>query len=103
MKGIPIRLTEERWFHIAKHHPELKRLRRLVSKTVTKPDRLFFFAAIRDFAAVAKHSELLKLGIAPNLVVHYKEVSDQDGFIVTAFPISEWRMRRKFGNWQRLR
>ena len=39
----------------------------------------------KDFAAIAEFPELRRLGLASNLVVHYGEVSDRDGFIVTAF------------------
>ena len=101
--GVPIRLTEERWFHIIKHHPELKRIRSLVLRAVSRPERLFYFAGAKDLAAVVRSTQLVRGKIAPNLVVHYREVSDRDGFIVTAFPISEVRMWRKFQNWQRLR
>ena len=96
-------MTEERWFHVTKHHPELKRLRRLVLRTVAQPKSVFLFAKTGDLAAVAQFAELAKLGLSSNLVVHYRELSNQDGFIVTAFPISSRRMRRKFTRWQRLK
>lgn len=101
--GVPIRLTEERWFHITKHHPELKRTRSLVLRAVSRPERLFYFAVAKDLAAVVRSTLLARRKIASNLVVHYREVSDRDGFIVTAFPISQARMWREFRNWQRLR
>lgn len=103
MNGVPIRLTEERWFHITKHHPELRKYHGLVLKAITRPSHIFVSARTKDLAAVAEFSELVKLGLAPNLVVHYREISDGDGFIVTAFPICERRMWRKFHRWQRLR
>jgi hypothetical protein len=98
-----MRLTEERWFHIVKHHPELKKHHVLILKAVTRPSHILVYARTKDLAAVAEFAELVKLGLAPNLVVHYKETSDRDGFMVTAFPISEGRMWRKFRRWQRLR
>ena len=101
--GVPVRLTEERWFHITKHHPELKKFRSLVLDAVNHPNRLFLFARTGDMAAVAQFRQLVRLGVASNLVVHYKEVSDRDGFIVTAFPMSKQRMRRRFSRWQRLK
>jgi len=102
-KGVPIRLTEERWFHIAKHHPELKKQHRLILQTVARPGRVFLSPKTGDLAAVAEFPQLAELGLARHLVVHYREISDRDGFIVTAFPISRGRMRRKFIRWQRLR
>jgi len=96
-------LTEERWFHVTKHHPELRKLRRLVLRTLAQPGSVFLFAKPGDFAAVAQFAELTKLGLSSNLVVHYRELSNQDGFIVTAFPISKTRMRRKFSRWLRLK
>lgn len=101
--GVPIRLTEERWFHITKHHPELKKQHRLVLQTVAQPSHVFLSPRTRDLAAVAEFPQLAKLGLARHLVVHYREIADRDGFIVTAFPISKRRMRRKFIRWERLK
>jgi hypothetical protein len=67
------------------------------------PRQLFFFLATEDFAAIAQLSELAKAGLASDLVVHYKEISIRDGFIVTAFPMSTKRMNRTFSRWRRLR
>ena len=103
VNGIPIRLTEERWYHITKHHPELKGIRPLVLRTISFPQLLFYSASTSDLAAVAELPELAQLRLAPNLVVHYKEISNRDGFIVTAFPISKVRMHLRFKNWQRLK
>ncbi len=71
--------------------------------TVARPRKLFFFLETRDFAAVAESIQLEKSSLAQNLVVLYKEISDRDGFIVTAFPMSHRRMRWRFRRWQRLR
>jgi hypothetical protein len=103
VNGVPIRLTEERWFQIGKDHPELKRLRRLVLHTVAQPQRLFFWPRTGDLAAMAEFSELAKHGITANLIVHYGESSDRGGFIVTAFAMSRRRMQRRFRRWQRLK
>ncbi len=103
INGVPIRLTEERWFHIVKHHPELKKLQKLVLRTVAEPEFVFLFSLTRDLAAVSEYPDLQELGLASSLVVHYKEASDRGGFIVTAYPMSLTRMRRKFLRWQRLK
>jgi hypothetical protein len=101
--GVPIRLTDERWYHITKHHPELRPFRHLILTAVAHPTQLFFFSQTADFAAVAKFSELASMGLASNVVVHYKEVTKRDGFIVTAFPMSSGRIKRRFSRWRRLR
>jgi len=88
---------------VTKHHPELKRLRGLVLRTIARPNNVFLFAKTGDLAAVARFAELAKFGLSSSLVVHYRELSNQDGFIVTAFPISSKRMRRKFSHWLRLK
>jgi hypothetical protein len=103
LRGVPIRLTEERWFHITKHHQELRNLREFVLATVARPDSAFLFPPTGEFAAVSRHSELIGTGVAPYLVVHYREITNHDGFIVTAFPMSLSRMKRRFGRWQRLK
>ena len=103
VNGVAIRLSEERWFHITKHHPELKGLQELVLRAVAKPKRLYCFAQSADYAAVGEFAELEARGLSVNLVVHYKQARGRDGFIVTAFPVSHKRMLRKFRNWQRLR
>lgn len=37
-RGIPIRLTEERWRHIVHRHPEMEGERERVLETVADPD-----------------------------------------------------------------
>jgi hypothetical protein len=37
--GRPVELTEERWRHIARRHPEIETCRELVLQAVQKPDR----------------------------------------------------------------
>jgi len=103
VNGVPIRLTEERWYHITKHHPELREFRGLVLTAVAYPKQLFSFSGIGDFAATAKFAQLASAGLASNIIVHYKEISNRDGFIVTAFPMSDRRIRRSFSRWRRLR
>jgi hypothetical protein len=38
--GIPIRLTDERWAHIAEEHGELASMRAEVLETVSRPERI---------------------------------------------------------------
>jgi len=38
--GVPIRLTDERWTHVAEEHGELADLRSAVLETVSQPERI---------------------------------------------------------------
>lgn len=80
--GVPIRLTEERWGHIAENHPELAVMRAAVLETVTDPDVIQAgdsgeLLAIRTYDETPLTSKYL--------VVPYREVTSQDGFILTAY------------------
>ncbi len=80
--GIPIRLTEERWQHIIKGHPELKNYQNEVLKTVAQPDEIYE-GAQGELLAVRKITE------NKFLVVVYREINPEDGFIITAFLTSK--------------
>jgi len=75
-KGVPIRLTEERWFHIVENHDELAGLSNEVLLTVEDP----------DFIVKGWTDELLAVRKIDGkyLVAVYKEL-EKDGFIITAF------------------
>lgn len=77
-----IRLTSERWYHIAKNHPELQKSENAIISNVENPD---FVVQANDMAlmAVTKRGEKF-------LVVVYKEdIKLNDGFIITAFVTSK--------------
>lgn len=67
--GVPIRLTDERWAHIAEEHAELADLRSAVLETVSQPERI------------------LLGGDGEHLAVREMETRERadDGFIITAF------------------
>ena len=72
--GIPIRLTEERWYHIVENHDELAGLSDEVLLTVEDPD--YIVKGWKDgLLAVRKF-------VGDKVV--YKEL-ENDGFIITAF------------------
>jgi hypothetical protein len=80
--GIPVRITEERWEHITRRHPEIRNQKEKVMETISTPDIILG----GDF------SELLAIRFYPKtpltekyLVVVYREISSQDGFILTAY------------------
>jgi len=76
--GVPIRLTEERWFHIVENHDDLAGHYDDVLNVVEDPD--FILRGTGGAPIAAK-------GVARKtyLAVVYKEISRQDGFIITAY------------------
>ena len=77
-RGVPIRLTDERWAHISQEHGELAGLREEVVQAIGQAERVFAGQA-GELLAVRR----LETGKA--LVVVYREASDEDGFVITAF------------------
>ena len=72
--GIPIRLTEERWYHIVENHDELAGLSDEVLLTVEDP----------DYIVKGWKDELLAVRKFVGDKVVYKKL-ENDGFIITAF------------------
>jgi hypothetical protein len=99
---VQIRLTEERWSHIIDHHPEIERFLDEILFTVSNPRHLYLFAKKYILAATNSYSRLQDYGLPTNIVVHYKEFKD-DGFILTAFVMSDERLGRRFKNWKKLK
>ena len=87
--GILIRLTEERWKHIVLMHPSLSNKRAKVLSTVKNPDYIFK-GSKKELLATSK------LSSTHYLVVVYKETTS-DGFIITAFDISDvyWLFKKE--------
>ena len=83
---VPIRLSEERWSHILKGHGELGGFQVELLLTVSRPEAVYRPPSGRrpQFAAVSRFDRLRASGLAENLVVHYREVSVDDGFILTS-------------------
>lgn len=89
---IPIRLTEERWGHITKRHPEMESQKEKIEETISSPDII----QEGDFG------ELLAMRFYPKtpltrkyLVVAYKELRKQEGFLLTAYFTSIPSKRRR--------
>jgi hypothetical protein len=75
--GVLVRLTDERWAHIAEEHCELAGCRDLVLEALSAPQRVLAggageLLAVREFEA------------GKFLVVVYREL-ENDGFVITAF------------------
>jgi hypothetical protein len=105
INNVKVRLTQERWLHIAEYHRELINFQLEILLTIAEPDRVFFSptGAQPNFAAVKVFDRLADYGLAKNLTVHYKELPGSSGFILTAFVISDKRLKKRFRLWQRLK
>jgi hypothetical protein len=75
--GVPIRLTDERWIHIAEEHAELAGYRLEVLVTIRDPERIVAGNAGELLATRTQQDGKL-------LVVVYRELVS-DGFVITAF------------------
>jgi len=78
VNGVPIRLTYERWFHIIENHDDLASYYFEVLETVECPD--FIIKGNKGSLKATKN-----MGKDKWLVVIYREVSRNDGFIITAY------------------
>jgi hypothetical protein len=90
--GVPIRLTDERWFHIVENHDDVAGYYDDVLETVEDPDLI-----LRGYrgALIA----VRQLRGRKYLAVIYKEVSRKDGFIITAYFTSE--ISRRIIRWRK--
>ncbi len=88
VRGIPIRLTPERWMHIIEARDELAGRMPDVLETVENPDWVTkgYRGALVAWKGFARRRFLS---------VVYKEVSKRDGFIVTAFFTSKPKRRNR--------
>ena len=84
---IPIRLPQERWFHITESHDYMSGLSDIVLETINDPEEII----------QGDNNELIAIKNFNNkyMVVMYKEVSENDGFIITAFITSHIHRVRK--------
>lgn len=82
VEGVPVRLTDERWSHICRRHPELVGQERKVLGTIESP-AMVLRGDYGEKLAV-RFYEITPL-TSKYLVVAYKELSSTDGFVVTAY------------------
>ena len=76
--GVPIRLPDERWEHIVSNKPYMESYHDQVLDAVETPTWV-----LRSYAGALV--AVLTLGKQRYLHVVYREVSRDDGFIITAF------------------
>lgn len=80
--NVPVRLTEERWRHIVSRHPEMHGQRERVLETVQRPEivqegDLGVILGARYYSETPLTSKFL--------VAAYRELSVEDGFVLTAY------------------
>jgi len=102
--GALVRLTAKQWEHIVTARPELKDFKREILEVVEHPDEVFEPPprVKPQLHAVKRFERLADVGLSENLVVVFRELTRQEGFIITAFPISDRRKRRMYRLWRRL-
>ncbi len=76
--NVLIRLTEERWFHITEEHSEMAGYYFEVFETIEEPEAIYEGKTGELIAT--KEIEKYKY-----IVVIYRESSEEDGFVITAF------------------
>ena len=78
VRGVPIRLTPERWMHVVEARDELAGRMNDVLDTVEAPDWVTrgYRGALLAWKGFGRRSYL---------AVVYKEINQNDGFVVTAF------------------
>jgi hypothetical protein len=76
--NVSIRLPEERWFHITEEHSEMAGYYFEVLETVEEPEALYEGTAGERIAV----REIEK---GKYTAVVYRELSEEDGFVITAF------------------
>jgi hypothetical protein len=78
INAVPVRLPAERWFHILENHDEVAGYYDAVLETVADPDLI----------VPGYHGSLVAIrgyGRRRYLYVLYREVTSDDGFIITAY------------------
>ena len=82
IKGVPIRLSYERWYHIVENHDDLASHFHDLLDTIERP----------TFIVRGNHGALKAVrnmgGKKKWLIVIYKESSKKDGFVITAYMLS---------------
>lgn len=92
VNGVPIRLTKERWKHIINSHPEISQedLKEILN-SLSKPD-MVLKGDLDELLAVKKKSDSRAW-----IVIPYKEIDQNDGFVLTAYLTTDasWLLKKE--------
>jgi hypothetical protein len=83
IKGVPIRLTDERWEHILEDHPYMSGFYEDMLSAVQNPE---FILRGNKGAKIA----VANLSRRRWILVMYRELGKKDGFIITAYIDSDF-------------
>ena len=75
---MPIKLTEERWIHIAEEHSEMADYFFEILEVIENPEAIYE-GKMGECLAVREIEK------GKYIVVVYRELSKRDGFVITAF------------------
>jgi hypothetical protein len=92
VEGIPIRLTHERWFHIVENHDDVAGYYDEVLETIENPDLV-----LRGYRGTLM--SVRSYGRRRYFMVVYRQVSADDGFIITAYFTS--KLDRRYVVWRK--
>ncbi len=92
VNNVPLRLTGERWNHVRTRHPEMSDQLERILETAFQPD-MVQQGDRGELLAIRRYPDTPLMG--KYLVVAYREVSDQDGFVLTAYLTNEPSPRRR--------
>ena len=92
--GVPIRLTEERWFHIVETHDEMAGRYDEVLSAIELPD--YIIQGYGDALVALKLTGKKKF-----MAVIYKEIGKKDGFVITAFLTNKIRIEKEVVLWEK--
>ena len=92
--GVSIHLSAERWFHISSNHDDLASYYEDVLNTVENPDYI-----IRGYRASL--IALRRYGKRGFLAVVYKELSKDEGYILTAYFTRKVNLNSSVIIWQK--
>ncbi|HIE02918.1 MAG TPA: hypothetical protein EYP59_21990 [Thiotrichaceae bacterium] len=92
VEDVPIRISLERWFHIVQNHDDLASYYDDVLETIENPDLILrgyrgTLIAVRSY------------GHKRYLMVVYRQIEANDGFIITAYFIN--KIDRKKAIWNK--
>ena len=92
VEGVPIRLTHERWFHIVENHDDVAGYYDEVLETIENPDLV-----LRGYRGTL--IAVLRYGRRRYFMVVYRQVSADNGFIITAYFTS--KLDRRYIVWRK--
>lgn len=92
---VPIRITDERWTHVTENHPEVSDFFEYIIECIEDPDYIIrskkdenTLIALRQF-----HNKFI--------CVVYKEITPEDGFVVTAYFSKKINLNKENVIWQK--